>query len=121
MSTVPETVHAYGAAWNETDAERRRRLLELAWAEHGVYLDPTAHVEGRAALHAHIAGFHAQMPGARLSLTSGVDEHHGRIRFTWVMRGADGATVVEGVDFGDLDADGRLVRIVGFFGPPPPA
>lgn len=121
MPSVEEIVRAYGAAWNEPDIERRRQLLETAWAEGGVYTDPTAHVEGRAALLTHIAGFHAQMPGARLSLTSGVDEHHGRVRFTWIMRAVDGATIAEGVDFGDLDADGRLARITGFFGPLPPA
>lgn len=60
------------------------------------------------------------MPGARLAATSGVDAHNGHVRFTWVMRGADGATVVEGIDFGELGSDGRLSRIVCSFGPLPP-
>jgi len=121
MPSVHEIVGKYAAAWNEPDATRRRRLLEEAWADDGVYTDPTAHVEGREALAAHIAGFQQQMPGARLGGTSGIDEHHGRLRFTWVMRAADGSTVVEGIDFGELGPDGRLSRIVGFFGPVPAA
>jgi hypothetical protein len=30
---------------------------------------------------------------------------------------ADGKMFVEGVDFGELSPDGKLYRIVGFFGP----
>jgi len=118
MSNVAEVVALYAAAWNEPDAAARRRALERAWAEGGVYSDPTAHVEGRAALVAHIGGFHAQMPGARILVTSGVDEHHGAIRFTWALRTGDGTVVTEGIDFGELGDDGRLRRITGFFGPP---
>ena len=119
MATLADVVAAYAAAWNEPDGAARRRALEKAWADAGVYSDPTARVEGRDALVEHIAGFHAQMPGARIVLTSGVDEHHGAIRFTWALRAADGTTVTEGVDFGELADDGRLRRITGFFGPPP--
>jgi hypothetical protein len=121
MPSPAEVVAAYGAAWNEPDEARRRRLLEASWAVDGVYTDPTAHVEGRDALLAHIAAFQRQMPGARIRATSGVDAHHGRLRFTWAMDGADGSLVVEGIDFGELAPDGRLGRIVGFFGPPPSA
>jgi hypothetical protein len=119
MPTPAETVATYAAAWNEGDEGRRRRLLEAAWADDGIYSDPTAHVVGREALVGHITGFRAQMPGARLTGTSGIDEHHGRLRFTWAMHAADGSLVVEGVDFGELAPDGRLRRIVGFFGPIP--
>jgi len=34
------------------------------------------------------------------------------------MLGADGAVAMEGVDFGELADDGRIAKIVGFFGPP---
>ena len=121
MRKLEEVVASYGSAWNERDAAARRRALENAWADGGVYSDPTAHVEGREALVAHIGGFQAQMPGARLVLTSGVDEHHGAIRFTWTLMANDGTIVTEGIDFGELAGDGRLRRITGFFGPPPAA
>jgi hypothetical protein len=121
MRTIEEVVALYGSAWNEPDAAARRRTLEQAWADGGVYSDPTAHVEGRDALVAHIAGFQAQMPGARLELTSGVDRHHDTIRFTWTLKASDGSVVTDGVDFGELAGDGRLRRITGFFGPAPAA
>ena len=121
MPTPQETAETYGAAWNEPDDAKRRALLERAWAGDGVYTDPQSHAEGREALLQLIAGFRAQFAGARIVATSGVDEHHGLIRFTWAMHGADGNTIMEGIDFGELAPDGRLRRIAGFFGPPPAA
>ena len=118
MSTQ-QIVEAYGAAWNEPDEAKRRALLEQSWTNDGVYTDPQSHAEGRDALLALIAGFQAQAPGARIAATSHADEHHGKLRFTWKMLGADGSTVIEGIDFGELAPDGRIKRIVGFFGPPP--
>ena len=121
MSNVREVVASYALAWNQPDAASRRRALEHAWADEGIYSDPTALVAGREALVAHIGDFQAQMPGARILLTSGIDEHHGAIRFTWALRAGDGSVVTDGIDFGELGSDGRLRRITGFFGPPPAA
>jgi SnoaL-like domain len=117
---VSEVVTAYGAAWNEPDEGGRRELLEQAWADDGVYCDPTARADGREALVAHLAGFQDRFRGARIELASGVDEHDGWLRFAWTMVGADGTTMLEGFDVGELAPDGRLRRIVGFFGPLPP-
>ena len=118
--TVDEVVSAYGAAWNEPDDAARRALLQNAWSDDGVYCDPTATAEGRERLVEHIGGFHQQMPGARIELASGVDEHDGWLRFAWTMLGPDGTPMMDGFDVAELAADGRLRRIVGFFGPFPP-
>ena len=115
-----ETVTAYGESWNEPDEAKRRALLEAAWADDGAYCDPTADVTGRDALLAHIAGFREMFPGFRIEPTSAVEEHHGWARFAWSMIDASGNTSVEGFDVCELADDGRLQRIVGFFGPFPP-
>ena len=117
--TVNEIVAAYGAAWNETDQARRTALLEQSWADGGVYSDPTATVDGRTALVDHIGGFHAVMPGHTIDMVSAVDTYNEVFRFAWVMRKGE-EVAVEGVDFGEIAADGRIQRIVGFFGPFPP-
>lgn len=116
--TSREIVEAYMAAWNEPDEGARRKLLEACWTDDGTYTDPTAHVEGREALVEHIAGYLERMPGCRIVLASGIDEHHDRLRFGWAMNGPDGVAMVEGIDVGTLDA-GRLSSITGFFGPLP--
>ncbi|HEV8063861.1 MAG TPA: nuclear transport factor 2 family protein [Acidimicrobiales bacterium] len=112
-------VTAYGSSWNEHDEDTRRQLLESAWAEQGTYCDPTATVEGREALVAHIGGFQVAMPGHTIDIETSVDEHDGHLRFAWAMRGPDGSVVLEGMDYGRLGEDGRLQQIVGFFGPFP--
>jgi hypothetical protein len=114
-----EVVATYGAAWAETDEEKRRDLLAQAWAEDGTYLDPSGRADGREALVAHIGGFQQMMGGHRIDLASGVDEHDSYLRFAWKMIGPDDAVVMEGVDFGTLGPDGKLTSIVGFFGPWP--
>lgn len=109
----------YGAAWQEPDSGRRASLLDAVWAEDGVYCDPSAEITGRRALVDHIGGFHRARPGARIELTSAPSVHHDQVYFTWRMVSAEGAVELTGVDFGMLDGDGRLARIVGFFGDPP--
>jgi hypothetical protein len=119
MNGVDAVVRAYGAAWMDVDNDERRRLLEMAWSEDGVYQDPTADVSGREALVQHIVGFRQRLPGSKIVITSGVDHHHGKIHFLWKMIGPDGQTTLEGRDFGELDRNGRICRIAGFFGSPP--
>jgi hypothetical protein len=117
---LAETVGTYSEAWAADDAERRR-LLEVAWHEDGVYSDPVGRADGREALVSHIAGFQEQFPDHRIVVTSGVDEHDGCFRFAWALSDADGDVVMEGVDFGEVADDGRIARIVGFFDPLPEA
>jgi hypothetical protein len=49
-----------------------------------------------------------------LKRTSKVDSHNDWVRFAWSLGPADGAAVVEGVDFCALGPDGRLATVVGF-------
>lgn len=112
-----ELVALYTSAWSEPDGALRQKLLDQVWAEDGTYTDPTAHVAGRKGLIDHVGGFFEQFPGAHIVLTSGVDTHHQKLRFAWRMVLADGSVFVEGIDFGELSPDGKLHRIVGFFGP----
>ena len=120
MATLEEIVITYVAAWAQIDEEERRALLEKSWADAGIYIDPTAEVVGREALIRHIERYHQQFAGHRILCTSGVDEHHSRFRFTWVLLNPEGNQVSEGIDVGEVGPDGRLIRITGFFGPPPP-
>ena len=117
--TTADIVADYGAAWNETDAAKRRALLERCWSDDGLYCDPLLDIRGREALSDAIAGMHAQQPGATIVLTSGIDQHHNQVRFAWDFVGADGKVSISGIDAGELAPDGRITRIVGFWGAPP--
>lgn len=120
MSTTEDIVLAYFAAWDETDDGKLRALLEESWADNGLYTSPTAEAVGREALVQRIRGFRQQFAGHRIVCTSGVDGHHGRLRYTWAMVSPEGSRVLVGMDIGEVGSDGRLIRITEFFGPPPP-
>jgi hypothetical protein len=112
-------VLAYAAAWNEPDAAVRLEILERCWADAGAYVDPTVELRGRSALCEHISKVQAGRPGVRIELMSGVDLHHDVVRFLWRLARADGSVGETSIDFGEVDGDGRLKRIVGFFGEAP--
>lgn len=122
--TPEEAVRAYIAAWNTRDDTARRDLLDRCWAEDGIYVDPLSEVHGREALATHIGRFlregYGRGPGCRIPISSGIDHHHGMVRFMWVLLDPDGVPVSRGTDFGELAPDGRLQRIAGFFGAPAP-
>ncbi|MHB1488348.1 MAG: nuclear transport factor 2 family protein [Acidimicrobiales bacterium] len=117
--SISEVVDGYTNAWNEADPKVREWLIEECWAGDGIYCDPTGKAEGRHGLSNHIAAMQANMPDHRIEMTSGIDEHDGYLRFTWRLVGPGGTNVMEGMDFGQVDGEGRLIRITGFFGPLP--
>ena len=115
-TSIEEAVAIYGSAWNELDADRRLALLELAWADEGIYRDPTVLAEGRDALVEAIGSFHDSFPGSQLELTTEVDAYDGHLRFDWTITGT---AALPGVDVGVIGDDFRLLAITGFFGPLP--
>jgi len=115
QAELDKLVAGYVAAWGEADDEKRMQLLETVWAEDGLYADPMTYLPGRAQLHAWIGGFLKQVPGAYFTLAGPVEAHHNMLRFFWVLHYPDGREV-KGMDYGEVDSDGRLRKITGFFG-----
>src|ERR671910_2900250 len=125
--SLDEVVLAYIEAWSTPDAALRRELLDMSLADNGSYTDPVYEVRGKEEL-ADLIGrslsgeaYGGAGAGARIPISSGVDQHHGMFRFSWVMIDTQGQQILlEGMDFVELAADGRLQRINGFFGAFPP-
>jgi hypothetical protein len=116
---IATVVTQYMAAWNEHDSAARETLLQRCWADGGVYLDPTVELSGADALSRHIAKVQASRPGARLERMSGIDIHHNVLRFLWRLVRGNGTFGEVSIDFGEIGPDGRLIKIIGFFGPAP--
>ena len=124
--SLQEVVLAYIEAWSTPEAAVRRELLDISLAEDATYTDPAYEVRGREELVDLIGrslsgeAYNGAGAGARIPISSGVDQHHGMIRFSWVLVDPQEWPILEGMDFVELGADGRLQRITGFFGAFPP-
>lgn len=115
--TIDQLIDTYCAAWSDSDPMRRREILGGVWADGAAYTDPTVHAVGLDELLAHIDSVVARRPGAKVVRTSRVDVHHDLARFAWRVINADGTALPEGLDLAELSPDGRIRRIIGFFGP----
>lgn len=120
-STLQDVVDGYLAAYSETDAARRADLIARHWAEDGQLVDPPLTGGGHDGIAALAEAVQQQFAGHRFRRASVVDAHHDHVRFAWELIDPDGRVALTGTDFGELAADGRLRRIVGFFGPLAPA
>jgi hypothetical protein len=120
-AAMTAVVDAYLGALNEIDTERRAELVATAWVPDGRFIDPLISAEGYEAIGDLTAQVQEQFPGFRFIRTSGIDSHHGLLRFGWALVGPDGTEAVSGLDVGVLAPDGRLSRIAGLYGPLPEA
>ena len=116
---MDEVLASYDRAWNVADADERRRLLETALTDDCELIEPRGHFSGRDAIFDRLNGFAGRFPGARVDVTTAVDEHNGFARYGWRIVTADGGTLLDGTDVVERASDGRLRRVVMFFGPLP--
>jgi hypothetical protein len=114
---MQEIVERYIATWNETDAGRRRELIDQVWAADGSYTDPLADVRGRAQIDAIVAGAQQQFPGLEFRLAGPVDANHNQARFSWHLGhfGHLGAEpLVVGFDVMVVNGEGQIGSVHGF-------
>lgn len=111
----------YIAAWSEPDATKRNAKLAASVTPDVVYTDPTGKLAGSAAISKAIADAIAKYRGVKMTLTSGPDAHHDRLRFHWRYTDKTDAPIAEGVDHVTIGADGRFTIITGHFDPVQPA
>lgn len=114
----PESLDQMLAAWNASDEGEIRGLLEKALAPTIEFIDPSVVARGLDEFLANVHEVHARLPGATYHRASGVDSHHGLYRYAWEIR-RDGEVVMPGFDVTEVDDDGRVLRVLGFFGPLP--
>ena len=115
ISATP-LVDTYFEMWRATDDATRRVLLEQVFTPAGRHVDALADANGYDELASMVANVHAHYPGFAIERTTGIDRHGQQLRFGWKLDAADGTPVVAGIDVGELDPDGRLTRIAGFWG-----
>jgi len=118
MTALPPSLVSMLAAWNEKDPERIREHLDIALSPNIIFADPDNCIEGIAAFEAMVRKFLAERPTAKCEHTSGFNVHHNRYRYNWLVS-LGGVPVVPGMDVVELNGQGKVLRVDGFFGPVP--
>lgn len=121
MTAHLDLVDRYFAAWNETDAPRRRDLIARTWADDASYVDPLLAGEGHEGIDAMIGAVHERFPGHKFRLSTDVDGFGNYVRFSWQLVAPSGDAIVKGSDFGVVDAAGRFKSVTGFLDAAPQA
>jgi hypothetical protein len=116
-TSITETIDAHLEAYALADAGRRDALVAANWNPDGELTDPPMAGRGYAEISALADVVLTHYAGHRFQRTSAVDAHHRFARYGWSLVAPDGTVAVSGTDFVELDNDGKLLRVVGFFGP----
>lgn len=114
----PDALLQYSALWNERDTSRLAEHATRAVADDVEFIDPANQTKGRDALVTMVREAREAMPNASYLLTSGVDGHNDRYRYSWIVL-IDDAVAVTGFDVTTVNRSGLIERIDGFFGPLP--
>lgn len=115
-----QVLQAYAAIWSEADRTRRAALLEHCLQPDAEIIGPGYCFRGHQAVSDEVERFHRQEPGYRAVVTSGFAMHHDVARFAVAVLDPQGKAVAEGEDIVVLGADGRIARVITFWGALPP-
>ncbi len=118
VSAVPPAFAHLLAAWNEYDPEAIRGHLIKGVSGDVEFVDPNYAIHGIDAFEAMVREFRERAPDARCIRTSGIDMHHDRARYSWTVI-VNAQIRVDGFDAVQINAEGLVCRVDGFFGPLP--
>ena len=115
-----EVLKAYAAVWSEADPMRREALMTKSLSSDAEVMGPGFRFKGYQEISREVDRFLRHDPGARPVVASGIATHHNWARFAIAMLDADGKQVAQGEDIVELGADGRIVKVLTFWGALPP-
>lgn len=110
---MQEIIERYLATFNESDAARRRELLEALYTSDSTYTDPHVDLRGPDQIDAFITQTQERFPGVTFTLGGPVDSHHNQARFQWHAGPDDTPDAYVGFDVIVTD-DGRIRNVYGF-------
>ncbi|NNH69372.1 nuclear transport factor 2 family protein [Nocardia uniformis] len=112
MTEFENIAQRYIETWNESDAGKRRQLIDELYTADVSFTDPLVQLTGPDAIDAMVAGAQQQFAGLTFGLGP-VDGHHNTARFTWTLGAPDAEPLVIGFDVITV-VDGRIERVLGF-------
>lgn len=120
MQDVQTLIGRYLDAFNETDADRRRALLEELYTPDCTYTDPQVDLHGIEQVNGFIAQTQEQFRGFTFTLGGPIDAHHDQARFQWHAGPAESPDAYVGFDV-IVTEDGRIRNVYGFMDAAPTA
>ncbi len=116
MTNNLESLDMMLAIWNSSDPEEIERLAAKS-LEHNVHFaDPTHNIIGRELFVEMVHRTHKRIPGAVYSRASRIDIQNNFCRYHWEIHQGD-KLLVEGFDVTETNDAGKVVKVLGFFGP----
>jgi uncharacterized protein YndB with AHSA1/START domain len=108
-----DAVAAWFAAWNDTDADRRRTTLAAAVSADVRFRDAHGDVYGMDELVNHAGAVQRFMPGLRLEMRDTLRRAHELALADWAAVAPDGKVALSGTNVFRFDADGRIAEVIG--------
>jgi hypothetical protein len=120
MQRAQTLVTQYLEAFKETEAGRRRALLEALYTPDCTYTDPHVDLQGTEQVDGFIKQTQERFAGYTFTLGGQIDTHHSQARFQWHAGPAGAPDTYVGFDVIVTD-DGRIRNVYGFMDAAPPA
>ena len=102
--------------WNTTDAAEIERLAEDALEHNLHFADPNHNIIGRKAFVGMVHLVQKQIPGAVYAHNSEIDFQNNFCRYHWKIDMGD-KRLMNGFDVTEVNDVGKIVKVLGFFGP----
>lgn len=120
MSDHNENLEKMMRVWNTPDRATRERLVDEAMEHNVHFADPNHNIVGRAAFLDMVDQVMEQIPGAQYARNSEVDMQNNFCRYHWKID-LNGQRIMNGFDMTEVNFAGKIVKVIGFFGPLKPA
>jgi uncharacterized protein YndB with AHSA1/START domain len=110
-----DLVDRWCATWSNPDGAAREAELAAIASPDIRFMDRYSAIAGLDELRAHLAAVHRFMPGVRLERRGDVRHCQWHVLADWTASAADGTPRGSGTNLFEIDADGRIALVTGFW------
>ncbi|MEM7727762.1 MAG: hypothetical protein AAF311_00645 [Pseudomonadota bacterium] len=104
------------SVWNMKNPETRSAVV-ADFLEHNIhFVDPPINIVGRTALLDMVKATRTANRGLVYGRSSQIDMQNNFCRYGWTIT-REGKTVMEGLDVVEFIDGGKILKVIGFFGP----
>ncbi|MEL7043317.1 MAG: hypothetical protein AAGL90_17495 [Pseudomonadota bacterium] len=115
MDHIIENLDRMCGVWNTEDADEQVALTKASMEHNVHFVDPKYNIIGHDPFLAMVKATQAQVPGAVYARASKVDFQNNFCRFHWSIH-LDGKLVLAGFDVVEVTDQGKILKVIGFFG-----